>query len=82
MTNFEKNSLGLGGVLVETGTTPVTGNFSRIDVIATATFSAFTENNASGDVMTGFAITAPAIIRGNITGFTLTSGAVRAYRLI
>lgn len=82
MTNFEKNSLGLGGVIVETGTTPITGNFSRIEVLTTATFSAFAENNAAGDAMTGFAIAAPAIIRGNITSFTLTSGAVRAYRLI
>jgi hypothetical protein len=80
MDIFETQSFGAGGVLVETGTTPVTGNFCALQVLSTATFSAFAENNAAGDVMTGIAIPAGTVLWGHITAFTLTSGAVRAYR--
>lgn len=71
------------GVVVETGTDAVTGKFYAIQVLADATFSAFTENGASGDVMTGFAIPAGTVIYNGlgITAFTLTSGKVRAYKL-
>jgi hypothetical protein len=71
------------GVVVETGTDAVTGKFYAIQVLSDATFSAFTENGASGDVMTGFAIPAGTVIYNGlgITAFTLTSGKVRAYKL-
>lgn len=71
------------GVVVETGTDAVTGRFYAIQVLSDATFSAFTENGSSGDVMTGFAIPAGTVIYNGlgITAFTLTSGKVRAYKL-
>lgn len=70
---------GQKGVVVETGTTAVTGSFYAIQVLEEATFSLFTDTDASGDAMTGFAIS-PCIIFGQITAFTLTSGKVRAYK--
>lgn len=71
------------GVVVETGTDAVNGKFYAIQVLSDATFSAFTENGSSGDVMTGFAIPAGTVIYNGlgITAFTLTSGKVRAYKL-
>jgi len=71
------------GVVVETGTDAVTGKFYAIQVLSDATFSAFTENGSSGDVMTGFAIPAGTIIYNGlgITAFTLASGKVRAYKM-
>lgn len=71
------------GVVVETGTDAVTGKFYAIQVLSDATFSAFTENGKTGDVMTGFAIPAGTVIYNGlgITAFTLTSGSVRAYKL-
>ena len=71
------------GVVVETGTDAITGKFYAIQVLADATFSTFTENGSSGDVMTGFAIPAGTVIYNGlgITAFTLTSGKVRAYKL-
>lgn len=71
--------LGRNGVVIETGTTAITGNFTAIQVLATANFSLFTESEAEGDAMTGFDID-PGIIFGQITAFTLTSGKVRAYK--
>lgn len=73
---------GGNGVVVESGTTAITGDFCEIVVLAEATFSAFTENGASGDAMTGFAIPAGVSIKNGlgITAFTLTSGKVRAYK--
>lgn len=72
------------GVVVETGTDAITGKFYAIQVLSDANFSVFTENGASGDTMTGFTITAgTTIINGlGITAFTLSSGRVRAYKLI
>jgi delta-aminolevulinic acid dehydratase/porphobilinogen synthase len=71
------------GVVVETGTDAITGKFYAIQVLADATFSTFTENGSSGDVMTGFAVPAGTVIYNGlgITAFTLTSGKVRAYKL-
>ena len=71
--------MGRNGVVVETGTTAVTGDFCAIQVLTTANFSTFTESEASGDAMTGFDID-PCILLGQITAFTLTSGRVRAYK--
>lgn len=68
------------GVVVTTNTAAVAGNFSKIVVLEAATFSAFSEANASGQAMTGFAIPAGVVIEGNISGYTLTSGKVRAYK--
>ncbi len=40
------------GVVIETGTNAVTGDFYAIQVLEAATFTTFTENGASGDAMT------------------------------
>lgn len=71
------------GVVIETGTTAVTGKFYAIQVLESATFSTFTENGASGDVMTGFSVPAGTILYNGlgITAFTLSAGKVRAYKM-
>lgn len=70
------------GVVTETGTTPVTGDFYAIQVIEAATFTTFTENGASGDAMTGFSVPAGTMLYNGkgITAFTMSSGKVRAYK--
>lgn len=82
MNAHEHNSNAGNGVVVETGTTAVTGDFYCIQVLAEATFTTFTENGATGDAMTGFAVAAGTqIFNGQgITAFTLSSGKVRAYK--
>lgn len=79
MNEGQKREFGQHGVVVETGTTAITGNFVAIQVLNDATFSAFAENSASGDAMTGFSIPAGITIFGDITGFTLSAGKVRAH---
>lgn len=82
MNAFEHNANAGNGVVVETGTTAVTGDFSAIQILEAATFTVFTEQGSSGDVMTGFSIPAGTILyngRG-ITAFTMSSGKVRAYK--
>jgi len=71
------------GVVVETGTDPVTGKFYAIQVLEAATFTTFTESGASGDAMTGFSIPAGTILYNGlgITAFTLSGGKVRAYKM-
>lgn len=71
------------GVVVETGTTAVTGKFYAIQVLEDAQFSVLTENASSGDSMTGFTVPAGTILYNGlgITAFTLTSGKVRAYKM-
>lgn len=70
---------GQNGVHVETGTDAITGDFYAIQILATANFSTLTEENKTGDAMTGFDIE-PTVLYGNFTAFTLTSGKVRAYK--
>lgn len=71
------------GVVVETGTTAITGKFYAIQVLEDAQFSVLTENASSGDSMTGFTVPAGTILYNGlgITAFTLTSGKVRAYKM-
>lgn len=80
MELYDMESAGLFGVVTETGTTAITGNFAQIQCLAATTFSLLTETNGSGDAMTGFAVPAGTTIRGRFTAFTLTSGAVRAHK--
>jgi hypothetical protein len=70
------------GIVIETGTTAVTGNFYAVQVLAAATFTTFTENGDSGDAMTGFEVPAGTILYNGlgITAFTLSGGKVRAYK--
>ncbi len=71
------------GVVVQTGTTAVTGKFYAIQVLESATFTTFTEAGKSGDNMTGFSIPAGTILYNGlgITAFTMSSGKVRAYKM-
>ena len=71
------------GVVVRTDNTATTGKFYAIQVLEAASFSAFTENGKTGNVMTGFSIPAGTIIYNGlgITAFTLESGKVRAYNM-
>lgn len=66
-------------VIVSTGTTQVTGNICAIQVLEDATFSEFTEVNATGS-MVGITVPAGVTLYGDINSYTLTSGKVRAYK--
>ena len=70
---------GSKGVVITANTVAVVGSFTSIQVLADAVFSAFVETGATG-VMTGFTIPAGVTLFGLITGYTLTSGTVRAYK--
>ena len=76
------NTGAANGVVTETGTTAVTGDFYAIQVLEAATFTTFTENASSGDAMTGFSVPAGTILYNGkgITAFTMSSGKVRAYK--
>lgn len=76
----DKIESGDASVVFESGTTAVTGNFCRIEVVTAATFSTLTCPKASGDAMTGIAFPANFAIKTPITAFTLTSGSVLAYK--
>lgn len=80
MTHAEQLQWGTGGCVNETGTTAITGNFHAIQILTAATFSLLTDTTASGDAITGIEISAGTTLVGNFTAFTLTSGAVRAYK--
>ena len=80
MNLFDKEAAGLFGVVTETGTTAITGEFAMIQCLTATTFSLLTENTATSDAMTGFAIPAGTVLRGRFSAFTLTSGAVRAHK--
>jgi hypothetical protein len=83
MTHFVSlDAAAKNGVVVETGTTAVTGDFYAIQVLEAATFTVFTENGKTGDAMTGFSIPALTILYNGlgITAFTMSSGRVRAYK--
>lgn len=77
---YEKQEHGLAGSVNETGTTAVTGDFYRIDCLTASNFSLLTDALASGDAITGLAIPAGTSLFGRFSAFTLTSGAVRAYK--
>jgi hypothetical protein len=51
-------------------------------VLVAATFTTFTENNKTGDNMTGFEVPAGSILYNGagITAFTMSAGTVRAYK--
>jgi hypothetical protein len=81
MNAQEHNSNAGNGVVVESGTTAVTGDFYCIQVLVEATFTVFTENGATGDAMTGTYAAGTQIFNGQgITAFTMSSGKVRAYK--
>lgn len=79
LTGESVSFTGSKGVVITANTVAVTGAFTAIQVLSDAVFSAFVETGATG-VMTGITFTAGMTIFGNITGYTLTSGIVRAYK--
>ncbi len=58
-------------------TNPRTGNWSRIKALNAVVIASLTSSNING-TLTAIPLSAGASIEGNITGFTLTSGAVIA----
>lgn len=78
--NIEKQSFGQAGAVFESGTTAVAGGFCAVHVIAEAVFSALDWPELSGDALTGVTIPAGTTLYGDITGFTLSSGSVLAYK--
>ena len=75
----ETAAFGQRGTIVETGTTAITGiSAYAIQILTTTTFATLTENQKTGDVMTGVAID-PTVIYGDFTAVTLTSGMIRIY---
>jgi len=81
-SQLEKQSLGKGGAIFESGTTAITEDICAIQVIAEATFSALDWPELSGDALTGVAIPVGTILVGDFKGFTLTSGSVLAYKAV
>lgn len=74
------NKTGEQGVVVTTNTVAVVGGFCAVQIIADAVFSEFTEVGATGQSMVGISLPAGMVIFGTISGYTLASGAVRAYK--
>lgn len=73
-------SLGMYGSVITTSTTAVTGNFCAIQVLVDNTnFASFTTSNITGSVV-GLTLPSGTIILGTITGYSLSSGAVIAYK--
>lgn len=73
-----RHILGQRGTINTANTTAVTGvEISCIQMVEDTVFSSFTEENATGSIATTWS--AGSFIFGRITGYTLTSGKVRAY---
>lgn len=79
-SQLEKQALGKGGAIFESGTTAVTADICAIQIIADAVFSSISWPELSGDALTGVSILAGTTLVGDIKGFTLTSGSVLAYK--
>lgn len=81
--DIKGNAGACNGVVNTTDTSAVTGEFYCLQVLEEATFSVFTEREATGS-LTGFAIPAGTqLFNGlGITAYTLTSGKVRAYKIL
>ena len=78
--NIDKQSFGQEGATFESGTTAVTGEFCDITMVEDTEFSALTWPELDGDTITGVTFQAGFTIYGQITGFTLSSGKVLAYK--
>ncbi len=73
-------ALGQSGVITETGTTALTGNFVAIQFMTDTVFTTLTETDHTGDDATTLTYYAGTVIFGNFTAITLASGAVRIYK--
>lgn len=81
ITPQDKQAFGEAGYVNETGTTAITGqDFCLIQCLTDTVFLSLTDTLQSGDSLTGITLPARTELRGKFTGFTLSSGAVRAYR--
>lgn len=80
MNEFEKITLGMAGSVNETGTTAKTGLFFAITCLTDTVFALLTDQMADGDTLVGVTLPAGTTLYGRFTAFTLTSGAVRAYK--
>lgn len=70
---------GRKGAVVTSDTNAVVGPFVAVQILVDAVFADFSETGAVGSVV-GLPLPAGLVLHGNITGYTLTSGAVRAYK--
>lgn len=76
---FEQTAFGQRGAVAVSNTSPVTGDFTAILILTTANFSALSWPELTG-TFTGISLPAGMVIVGEIKGFTLSSGAVLAYK--
>jgi hypothetical protein len=81
---YEVKSFGeAGSVFCKTTnavTAPPNVAFHAIQIVSDAVFSALTGGSITGDSIIGTSIPSGQILFGNFTGFTLSSGAVIAYK--
>ena len=75
-----RDTTGLSGAVVETGTTLVNGDFVAIEVLDTAVFASYTAPDLTGDTLVGVSLATGTVIRARFSAFTLTSGKVIAYK--
>ena len=80
ITPQDKQSFGEAGCVYETGTTAVTGDFCALQCLTNTVFSALTNTIRSGDAITSLTLPAGTVLYGKFSAFTLTSGAVCAYK--
>ena len=82
---YEKQFYGLRGNINETGTTAHTGvEVSEIVCLTQTVFAALTDEltDSTSDSLVGVTLPAGTVLKGYFTAFTLTSGAVRAYKTV
>lgn len=73
------SGIGTKGVTITTGIAAVTGQFSSIQCVTDTTFTSLTETGVVGGNINGQIIKAGTMLYGQFTGYTLTSGIVRAH---
>lgn len=84
-SNIEKQAFGQAGATIALPATgAVTGDFCALSFINDSTLSSLTwkELSTSGDDGTGVAFPAGFVLYGQITGFTLATGSVAAYKQV
>lgn len=83
MNNTELRTFGMYGSVNKSGAAAAaSGRFYAIQILNDTVFSLLTDSLASGDAITSLTIPAGITLFGNFTAFTLTSGAVRAYKAL
>lgn len=71
-------TVGYSGAVNTTTTAAVNGSFHAVQILTDCVFSAFAAVGETG-ALTGLTLPAGLTLFGEITGYTLSSGAVRAY---